>query len=366
MTSKRISTFALGWAALSTVAGFTADEPPLPSIAFKFLPLSEGITVIEDDRATIWQFAAPSGVETRFCLKMAVILSVRFELCEVEPEACGGAEGPGHCFDAVDDDGDGRVDGLDPDCYGIQGWSLPVRAEHGWLDRKSLTTRGTVADLDTRPPGRRDSDSNFEKTEFADPVNNSGYWGLISAIALTLSGDVRLFGGEHSVLLFEGDLIVPPGTVRRERLAGFQVLPPEHSGLRGGSGQPVQTVVTANGDSQRVEVPRPVEIEAVVINSLSSGDRFIRGDANTDGRVDIADAVALLNVLFRSGTSLRCLDAADTNGDGEVGVTDAVLVVRHQFLGGTPPSAPYPDCGRGVPDGLGCEDGPGACEGGAE
>jgi hypothetical protein len=366
MTSKRISTVALSWAALSTVAGFTQDEPPLPSIAFKFLPLSDGITVIEEDQRTIWQFAAPSGEETWFHVKMAVVLSIHFELCESEPGACGGGESQSHCFDVVDDDGDGRTDGMDPDCYGIQGWSLPVRADYGWFENRSLTTRGTVADLETRPPGRRDPDGSFSKTEFADPATNSGYWGLISAIALTYAGETRLFEGEHPVLLFEGDLVVRAGPAREERLAAFRVLPPGDLGLRGGSGQPVQTVVTVEGQTELAEVPAPLEFEAVVINGLAGEERFIRGDANIDGRVDIADAVALLNVLFRSGTSLRCLDAADTNGDGEVGITDAVLVVRHQFLGGTPPSAPYPDCGRGVPDGLACDDGPSTCEGGAE
>jgi hypothetical protein len=360
MTSKRIS-IVLGWAALCiTLPGFTRAEPHLPSIGLEFQPLSEGITVIEDDRTTIWQFVVPSGERTLFRVKMAVVLSVRFELCEIEPEACGGAEGkgPGRCFDGMDDDGDGRADGLDPDCYGIQGWSLPVRAEYGWFENRSLTTRGTVADSELRPPGRRDIDGNFEKTEFAETHLNGGYWGLISAIVLTFfGGENRLLAGEYPILLFEGDLVVEPGPPRTERLASFRF----YSELKGGSGQPVALVVNANSDGQPVETSRPIELEAVVIDGLAGEARFIRGDANTDGRVDIADAVATLEVLFRSGQVFRCLDAADADGDRAVGLTDAIHAVRHQFAGGPAPAPPYPGCGGGTPEGLGCEEASSRC-----
>jgi hypothetical protein len=40
---------------------------------------------------------------------------------------------------------------------------------------------------------------------------------------------------------------------------------------------------------------------------------FIRGDANADTGVDIADAIFTLSYLFAKGTPPSCLDAADAN-----------------------------------------------------
>ena len=105
---------------------------------------------------------------------------------------------------------------------------------------------------------------------------------------------------------------------------------------------------------------------------------FIRGDANQSSRVNLSDALALLEHLFAGGAErLRCLDAGDANDDGRLNVTDAVFVLQHLFgdksltcldradsddngsleptdglyllnflfLGGGPPPAPFRDCG---------------------
>jgi hypothetical protein len=51
---------------------------------------------------------------------------------------------------------------------------------------------------------------------------------------------------------------------------------------------------------------------------------FIRGDANGDGALDIADPVATLGFLFLGDAVPGCLEAANTNDDGEVDISDAV------------------------------------------
>jgi outer membrane protein assembly factor BamB len=71
---------------------------------------------------------------------------------------------------------------------------------------------------------------------------------------------------------------------------------------------------------------------------------FIRGDANTDGRLDIADGVSILLYLFL-GKSLTCLAAVDGNGDHGTDISDAVYLLAFLFGGGGPPPAPYPACG---------------------
>ena len=48
------------------------------------------------------------------------------------------------------------------------------------------------------------------------------------------------------------------------------------------------------------------------------GAGFLRGDANTDGEIDISDAIKTLSALFQGGPGLVCLDAADSNDDGDL------------------------------------------------
>ena len=76
-----------------------------------------------------------------------------------------------------------------------------------------------------------------------------------------------------------------------------------------------------------------------------SGGVFIRGDSNGDGSLDVADAVNSLAFLFLGGT-LGCVDSADVSDDGNVNIADPVALLNVLFspTGGSPPP-PYPDCG---------------------
>ncbi|HLU47356.1 MAG TPA: thrombospondin type 3 repeat-containing protein, partial [Planctomycetota bacterium] len=68
--------------------------------------------------------------------------------------------------------------------------------------------------------------------------------------------------------------------------------------------------------------------------------RFLRGDSNADGALNISDASALLNWLFLGGEPIFCEDAADGNDDGAVDISDAISVLGYLFLGGAAPPAP--------------------------
>ena len=52
---------------------------------------------------------------------------------------------------------------------------------------------------------------------------------------------------------------------------------------------------------------------------------LIRGDANRDGRVSIADAANILLYLCLAGPPPACQEAADTNTDGTVSYTHLTL-----------------------------------------
>jgi len=65
---------------------------------------------------------------------------------------------------------------------------------------------------------------------------------------------------------------------------------------------------------------------------------YIRGDANADGVIDIADVVHLLNYLFSDGPEPEpSLDAGDANCDGKVDIADVVYLVNYLFLEGPTP-----------------------------
>ncbi len=81
-------------------------------------------------------------------------------------------------------------------------------------------------------------------------------------------------------------------------------------------------------------------------NSCSSEIRyfttnlFICGDANSDGSVNVADAVFLVNFIFKEGDAPDPIEAGDANGDGQTNVGDAVYLINYVFKGGPPPVCP--------------------------
>jgi hypothetical protein len=64
---------------------------------------------------------------------------------------------------------------------------------------------------------------------------------------------------------------------------------------------------------------------------------FIRGDVTADEVVDLADAVFLLNYLFKGGSLPDPLAAGDATCDGVVDLADVVYLLNYLFKGGEPP-----------------------------
>lgn len=112
----------------------------------------------------------------------------------------------------------------------------------------------------------------------------------------------------------------------------------------------------------------PLVRNVVVVNGLSEGaqlingnldwivpspSEFVRGDANADGGVDIADPISLIEYLFSSGTAPTCLASGDANSDGLIDVSDPIFIVGYLFQMAAPPGPPFPDCAL-VPSVLSC------------
>lgn len=81
------------------------------------------------------------------------------------------------------------------------------------------------------------------------------------------------------------------------------------------------------------------------INKLKVDAVFKKGDSNSDGTIDISDALNTLSFLFLGQGKMPCFDAADANDDGAVDISDAVSTLSFLFLGGKEIPAPYPSCG---------------------
>jgi hypothetical protein len=128
-----------------------------------------------------------------------------------------------------------------------------------------------------------------------------------------------------------------------------------------GTGDDIRRV-TASGE-ESVPLTRDLPESAHPMGWRSDGRSvlFRRGDSDSNGAVNLTDAVFTLNYLFLSGPSPGCLDGADANDDDALNITDGIYVLSYLFLGGPAPASPFPDCGAdSSADGLDCLNSP-AC-----
>jgi mono/diheme cytochrome c family protein len=77
----------------------------------------------------------------------------------------------------------------------------------------------------------------------------------------------------------------------------------------------------------------------------------VRGDANGDSAVNIADASFILGFLFLGTRAPACEPIADGNGDTAVNIADASFILGFLFIGGAEPpplsAAEIAECGGG-------------------
>jgi len=227
---------------------------------------------------------------------------------------------------------------VDPDAPpedGVQGWSLGMTHDARVVPVGLPTYRGT--DADAQPGG-------FIFAEHVDPFLNGGQGGLVTGVALSFGQTIVLDPARCQSVVratYEAAAGVRAGASTR---FGFV------DGLRG-SGQPVNTDLTVRGET--VDADRIGSRTTFIEPRLD----FVRGDANDDGRVNLADSIWTIRWLLRLGAASPCFAAADANGDAWVDLTDAVFTVAYRFLQGAAPSAPFPDCGpvESIEGSLPCE-----------
>ena len=84
-----------------------------------------------------------------------------------------------------------------------------------------------------------------------------------------------------------------------------------------------------------------------LLGHAAAQDEFRRGHLGTSGALRTSDALAILEHLFPEGRPypLSCADAADADDNGRVEIADALVVLNYIHCLGPAPPPPFPHCG---------------------
>jgi len=84
---------------------------------------------------------------------------------------------------------------------------------------------------------------------------------------------------------------------------------------------------------------------------ILSNDNYINfkcGDINSDGTIDITDAVYLINFIYSNGPTPDQIKTAETNCDNEINISDIVYLINYIYTNGNEPcdfnGDGFPDC----------------------
>jgi Peptidase family M28/Dockerin type I domain len=81
----------------------------------------------------------------------------------------------------------------------------------------------------------------------------------------------------------------------------------------------------------------PAKKDTIQFTITITEQAYICGDANSDGEINVSDAVWIVNYVFVGGDPPDPLEAGEANCDGSVNVSDAVWIINYVFLGGHEP-----------------------------
>ena len=130
----------------------------------------------------------------------------------------------------------------------------------------------------------------------------------------------------------------------RESAACGECCPIEFTdGVNGTGKVPVKNLISVENVSRS---PQTMDCEVCIVGE----PRFFRGDCNFMSMgpgmaVDISDAAAVVSFLFLPGTwkfEPPCLDACDCNDDGRIDLADAICILQYYLQNGRFPPAPGP------------------------
>ena len=105
--------------------------------------------------------------------------------------------------------------------------------------------------------------------------------------------------------------------------------------------------------AERANTALHITFDNLIIEGSLCPTPFLRGDSNTDGGINLADSILILDHLF-PGATVDCLAALNVNEDQVVNIADPVYLLSYLFSSGPPPALPFPACEADPTDQLGC------------
>jgi len=222
----------------------------------------------------------------------------------------------------------------------LQGYEIAIVFPSGPLTLESIGVDGLDVE---RLVGRRGADGGIEfvHPRITDPLLPGIGWGGIGVQfdALEPFAGQTLRGGEdQSIARFRfrvSDDAEPGARLAIEPRDGYGSPPLDNAFLIDG----------------RAQLPDLAGGAAIVLEAA----RFVRGDGNGDGIINIADPIHGLSYIFASGPG-DCRDAIDANDDGGIDIADPISILSYIFAEGAAPPPPFPDPGVDpTPDPLDCE-----------
>jgi hypothetical protein len=182
--------------------------------------------------------------------------------------------------------------------------------------------------------------ANKASGEPPSPINDASQLGVISAVVLRSQEKMVLHpNATDTILRIEYKITVEADKTTNCR-AFFL------NGLKSSVSQPVNNVITFGGGSNQPALTQGLVIKLTGKTGPGPGGDFRSGDANNDGKFNIADAVRIVMAVVPSiGPPLECPAAGDADGNGRLELGDAIYIIDWQFKHGPPPVPPFPLCG---------------------
>ena len=100
------------------------------------------------------------------------------------------------------------------------------------------------------------------------------------------------------------------------------------------TGSYVSDIIITSNDPDPADNPWTVPVYLTVRSS------YVCGDANGDGDITVADAVYVINYIFRSGPAPDPMASGDANADTDINVADAIYIINYVFRSGDEPQCP--------------------------
>lgn len=206
----------------------------------------------------------------------------------------------------------------------------------------TVAATGLIANVDLSPIvliDDRDSSATETKVRFVHTSPDA------PAVDVAVTNGPVLFG-DYEFREASPYLPVAPGSYDLEvRLAGTPTV-----------ALPLPGVVLTEGTNITVFAVGTLSQNTLgALPTVDVNERFVRGDANRDGSINLFDALLTLRQLFVTPVPGLCADAADFSDDGHLTIADPAGLLAYLFAGGTAPMAPFPAEGTDVTaDALNC------------